>query len=305
MSVQLGTVTLANPIMTASGTCGYALELADFVDFSKIGGFITKSITLEPRTGNKPQRTCETASGMLNAIGLANIGLDNFIEHKMPVVGRLSMPVFVNVAGRTLDEYVAVAERIVELEGIAGLELNISCPNVKEGGITFGTDPSVTSQLVNAVRKKCPGTLLIVKLTPNVTDVTQIARAAIDGGADVLSLINTCIGTAIDIETRKPVLHNVTGGLSGPAIKPIALNLVRRVYSEVAKAAGVPVIGMGGISSASDALEFIIAGATAVSVGTNMMINPQCVAEIVAGIESYLIKHKIDSIKDLTGSLIV
>jgi len=303
LSVRLGDVRLANPVMTASGTCGYAFELRDFVDLSRLGGFITKSITPEERQGNKPQRTVETAAGMLNAIGLANVGLERFIDEKLPLLKKMPIPVFVNVAGKTIEEYVAVSQRLSRISQISGLEINISCPNVKQGGINFGTDPKATAELVKAVRKSCPDTLLIVKLTPNVTDITFSAGAAVEAGADVLSLVNTFVGMAIDIETKKPILANRTGGLSGPAIKPMAVYMVNRVYNEVAKSADIPIIGLGGISCADDAIEFIIAGATAVSVGTQMMIDPGCAVGIVDGIEDYLVGHKLGSAGELIGSL--
>ena len=241
LSISLGDVKLANPLVSASGTCGYAMELSDFVDLAGMGAFFTKSSTAEERIGNPPQRTAETAGGMLNAIGLANVGLERFCSEKVPLLEKLKIPVFVNVAGKTIDEYVQVARRLAEIEIISGLELNVSCPNVKEGGITFGTDPDVIAKLVGAVRQNCKNTLLVVKLTPNVTDITVTARAAIDAGADALSLVNTFVGTAIDIEKRKHVLANRTGGLSGPAIKPMALYMVQRVYQEAAKPAGIPI----------------------------------------------------------------
>ncbi|MBN1764165.1 MAG: dihydroorotate dehydrogenase [Sedimentisphaerales bacterium] len=303
LSVTLKNVRLPNPVMTASGTSGYTFELRDLVQLDQLGGFITKSITLEPRKGNPPQRTFETPAGMLNSIGLANVGLEVFCEEKIPLLQRFSIPVFVNVAGKTIDEYVAVSQRLMSFSHISGLEINISCPNVKEGGITFGTDPKSVFDLVHAVRQSCPDILLIIKLTPNVTDITVTARAAIDAGADVLSMVNTFLGMAINIHTRKPVLGARTGGLSGPAIKPMALYLVSRVYQEVAREANIPIIGMGGISSAQDAIEFILAGATAVSVGTQVLIHPGCLTQIIQGIKNYLTEYKIPSIRDITGSL--
>jgi len=303
LSVQLGSVRLANPVLTASGTCGYAFELNDFGDISQLGGFVTKSITLEVREGNPPQRTFETTAGMLNAIGLANVGLERFCEEKLPLLKRMPVPVFVNVAGKTIDEYLTVCRRLSEIEYISGLEINISCPNVKQGGITFGTEPRAIQELVGAVRQSCPDTLLIVKLTPNITDITVGARAAVEAGADVLSLVNTFVGMAIDIETKKPVLGNRTGGLSGPAIKPMAVYMVNRVYEQVAREAGIPIIGMGGISCAADALEFIIAGATAVAIGTTVMIHPQSITGIVEGIKQYLRRHKLTCVTQLTGTL--
>jgi len=303
LSAMLGSVRLANPVMTASGTCGYAFELRDFAALSELGGFVTKSITCESRLGNPPQRTLETASGMLNAIGLANIGLERFCAETLGLLERMAAPVFVNVAGKTVAEYVTVASRLSEFSQIAGLELNISCPNVAEGGISFGTDAGQVSRLVGAVRQACPKTFLIVKLTPNVTDITVPARAAVEAGADCLSLINTLRGMAIDIESCSAVLGNRTGGLSGPAIKPVALYMVDRVYREVAQTAGIPIIGLGGIANATDALEFIIAGATAVGVGTAVLVDPGCLSRIVAGIAEYLQQHNYKNVQELTGKL--
>jgi len=303
MTVKLGSVELSNPVLTASGTCGYAFELADFVDLGQLGGFVTKSVTRQERAGNPPQRTYETPAGMLNSIGLANVGLERFIEEKLPLLERMPMPVFVNVAGKTIAEYVTISERLSKIEAIRGLELNISCPNVKEGGIAFGVDAQATSKLVQAVRQACPEMLLIVKLTPNVTDITETAAAAVNAGADVLSLINTFLGMAIDIEKRLPVLGAGTGGLSGPAIKPIALYLVRRVYRQVAKARGIPIIGMGGIASAADAIEFILAGASAVAVGTAAMVDPTCLVQVINGMKKYCIRHQLQSIQELVGKL--
>jgi dihydroorotate dehydrogenase (NAD+) catalytic subunit len=303
MSVQLGSMELANPVLTASGTCGYAFELADFVDLAQLGGFVTKSVTQEERAGNPPQRTFETSAGMLNSIGLANVGLERFIEEKVPLLKRMPIPVFVNVAGKTIEEYVTISERLRKIEAIQGLELNISCPNVKEGGIAFGVDAQATSELVRAVRQACPQILLIVKLTPNVTDITETAAAAVDAGADVLSLINTFVGMAIDIETRLPVLGAGTGGLSGPAIKPIAVYLVHRVYRQVAKARGIPIIGMGGIASAADAIEFLLAGASAIAVGTAAMTDPTSLIQVVNGIRDYAVRHQVRAVKELVGIL--
>ena len=240
---------------------------------------------------------------MLNSIGLANVGLERFCAEKVPLLGKMAVPVFVNVAGRSLEDYVAVSERLSGIEAISGLEINISCPNVKVGGITFGVDPCATAELVGAIRQRCPQTYLIVKLTPNVTDITVAARAAVEAGADALSLVNTFTGMAIDVEKRQPVLGGRTGGLSGPAIRPIAVHMVSRVHREVAQSAGVPIIGMGGICCARDALEFIIAGASAVAVGTNVLVDPGSLVRIVDGIRDYLVKHDMKSVKELVGSL--
>jgi len=268
ISVDFAGLKLANPVFTASGTCGYGDELADFVDINSLGGFITKSITAKPRKGNPTPRIVETDSGMLNAIGLANIGLESFIAEKLPILGQFSGAVFVNVAGEDIDEYVAVTERLATEEAIAGFELNISCPNVAKGGISFGTEPTEAARITAAVKKAAGGKVLMVKLSPAVTDISAIARAAVEAGADAISLVNTFTAMVIDIESSQPVLANRTGGLSGPAIKPIAVYLVNKVYNEVAKDCGVPIMGLGGIRTASDAIEFIIAGASAVAVGT-------------------------------------
>ncbi len=303
ISVDFAGIRLENPVVTASGTCGYADELADFMDINKLGGFITKSITLKRRKGNPTPRIVETDSGMLNAIGLANIGLEHFIREKVPIIEQLGTPVFVNVAGESIDDYVAVAERLAAEEAISGIELNISCPNVKEGGITFGTDPVQVEKITKAVKKAAGDKTLIVKLTPAVTDIAVTARAAVEAGADALSLVNTFTAMVIDIESQRPFLANRTGGLSGPAIKPIAVYLVNRVYTEVAKPAGVPILGGGGIRTASDAIEFIIAGATAVAVGTATFIEPDCSRRIIEGIKGYCVRKNIFAIKSLIGKL--
>lgn len=303
ISVEFAGLKLSNPVFTASGTCGYADELSDFMDVNTLGGFITKSITLKPRKGNPTPRIVETDSGMLNAIGWANIGLDAFVEEKLPILEKLSCAVFVNIAGETIDEYVTVAGRLSSERAIAGLELNISCPNVELGGISFGTDPSQVSEVTSAVKNVTGDKILMVKLAPAVTDISVIAQVAVDSGADALSLINTFTAMVIDVETRKPVLANATGGLSGPAIKPVAVYLVNKVYNEVTKSAGIPILGMGGIRTASDAIEFIIAGASAVAVGTASFIEPGCSVKIIEGIKEYCAGHNISNIKELIGSL--
>lgn len=303
ISIDFAGIKLANPVFTASGTCGYADELSDFVNLDSLGGFITKSITQNPRKGNAVPRIVETDSGMLNAIGLANIGLEKFIEEKLPTLEKFSCAVFVNLAGKKIDEYVAVAKRLANEKSLAGFELNISCPNVAEGGIHFGTDPVQVAKITAAVKKASGEKILMVKLSPSVTNISQIAKAAIEAGADAISMLNTFTAMAIDIETRKPILANKTGGLSGPAIKPIALYMVNKVYNEVAKKYKIPILGGGGIRSAKDAIEFIIAGATAVSVGTASFIEPDCTAKIVDGIKNYCSRKKIKSITELTGSL--
>lgn len=303
LSVDFAGIKLANPVMTASGTCGYVDELENFMDINALGGFVTKSITPEPRKGNPTPRIVETSSGMLNAIGLANLGLERFIAEKLPLIEKYETPFFVNVAGRQIDDYIEVASRLVELDAIAGFELNISCPNVKKGGITFGTDPTSVKNITSKVKAVCKDKPLIVKLTPGVTDISATAGAAVDAGADALSLINTFTAMVIDIEQKKPVLTNRTGGLSGPAIKAIAVYLVNKVYNDIAKPANIPILGLGGIRTAADALEFIIAGATAVSVGTASFIEPDCCVKVIEGIKNYCQKRDISSIKDLIGSL--
>ncbi len=303
ISVDFAGLKLANPVWTASGTCGYADELKDFMDVNRLGGFVTKSVTLLPRQGNDVPRIIETDSGMLNAIGLANVGVDKFIEEKIPQIEKLQCAVFVNVAGETIEDYVAVVSRLNQQKAIAGFELNISCPNVKHGGITFGTEPETIKEITAAVKAACAGKILMVKLTPSVTDITVTAKAAVDGGADALSLINTFTAMVIDIETRKPVLANRTGGLSGPAIKPIAVYMVNKVYSEVTKGTNIPILGMGGIRTASDAIEFILAGASAVAIGTGNFVEPNSAIKVIEGIKKYCENHQINSIKDLVGTV--
>lgn len=303
LSIDFAGIKLANPVFTASGTCGYGDELADFMDVGSLGGFVTKSITLEPRRGNAVPRIVETNSGMLNAIGLANIGLEKFIDEKLRILEKLDTAVFVNVAGQTIDDYTAVAERLAKEKAIAGFELNISCPNVSKGGIAFGTDPAAVAEITSAVKAVAGNKTLMVKLTPSVTDITEIAAAAIEAGADALSLINTFTAMAIDIDSRRPILANRTGGLSGPAIKPIAVYLVNKVYNGAAKDRGIPILGLGGIRTASDAIEFMIAGASAVAIGTASFIEPDCAANIIEGLRKYCLAKEIKNITDLTGSL--
>jgi len=298
MSVTVAGIKLRNPVMTASGTFGYAEEFAEYVDLEKIGAFVTKGLSLKPKAGNPTPRIVETPGGMLNAIGLQNVGIDAFLANKVPFIRTINTPAIVNFFGNTIDEYVEMAARLNEIPEIAGLEINISCPNVKQGGIVFGTDPQCAANVVSACRKVTSKTL-IVKLSPNVTDVTVMAKACADAGADALSLINTLTGMAIDIERRKPVLANITGGLSGPAIKPVALRMVW----QVSKCVKLPIIGIGGIMSATDALEFILAGATAVQVGTASFINPSAAQEIAAGMEKWLVDKGVADIKSLIGGL--
>jgi dihydroorotate dehydrogenase (NAD+) catalytic subunit len=298
LRVTIGNVELENPVMTASGTFGYAKEFEDFVDLNRLGGIIVKGLSLQPTKGNPPPRTIETPCGMLNAIGLENVGLDAFIEQKLPFLKTLKPPVFVNIYGRQEEEYAELAARIDHLDSIAGIEVNISCPNVKAGGLAFGVDPKAASGVVEAVREKTKK-LVIVKLSPNVTDIAEIARCVEDAGADALSLINTITGMAVDVETRRPVLANITGGLSGPAIKPVALRMVW----QVAQAATIPIIGIGGIMKARDALEFIIAGASAVQVGTANFVNPRATIEILDGLEELIRENGFSTITELVGTL--
>ena len=303
LAVEIAGVKLANPLMTASGTCGYADEYADFVDLAQLGAFVTKSISVQPRAGNPYPRIVETRAGMLNAIGLANVGLDAFLAEKVPLLAKLGLPVFVNVAGARVEDYLAVASALEDVAVVRGIELNISCPNVKAGGIQFGTDPAEAAGITAELRKVCKKNILIVKLSPNVTDITAIAAAVVDAGADALSLINTFTAMAIDVEARRPVLANGTGGLSGPAIRPIAVHMVHRVYTQVAAPAGVPIIGMGGIQYAHDAIEFLLAGATGLAVGTALFVDPACIVEIRSGIADYLARHGFQSVTEIIGSL--
>ena len=303
LSVSLCGIELANPLLTASGTAGYAWEYADFVDLRLLGGFITKSITLLPRPGNAPPRIVETRAGMLNAIGLANVGLDAFLRDKVPQLRELGRPVIVNVAGTAIEDYGQVARKLDEVDVVRGIELNISCPNVKEGGITFGTDPAQVARITAAIRAVVRHKVLIVKLSPNVTDIAATARAAVEAGADALSLVNTFTAMVIDVEKRKPILTNGTGGLSGPAIRPIAVYMVHRVYEQVARKANVPIIGLGGIQTPRDALEFMIAGATALSIGTALFADPTAPVKILAGLRDYCTRHKLTALREIIGTL--
>mgnify|MGYP001157273695 FL=1 len=298
LSVEIAGIQFQNPVLTASGTFGYGMEYTDFIDLNLLGGIVVKGLSIKPSHGNSPPRMVETASGMLNAIGLQNIGVEVFINEKLPLLKKFNANIIVNFFGDTQDEYVLAAERLNDITEIAALEMNISCPNVEKGGMTFGTDPKITEELVRKVRK-VTSSPLIVKLSPNVTDIVVMAKAAVNGGADALSIINTLLGMAIDIKTRCPMLANVTGGLSGPAIKPVALRMVW----QVAKAVDIPIIGIGGIMNAQDALEFIIAGASAVQVGTANFIDPSISVKIIEGIKNYCQKDKIGDIKDLIGTL--
>ena len=302
LSVNLAGLKLSNPTLTCSGTCGYAFEYADFMDLSRLGAFVTKSVTREERPGNEPARIVEVRAGMLNAIGLANVGLDRFLAEKVPLLMKMPCPVIVNVAGHSFDDYVETCAAMNSLNCVAGVELNVSCPNVKDG-LTFGTHPGRLKELTAMVKAVLPKKPLIVKLSPNVEDITVTARATVEGGADVLSLVNTFTAMAIDIYKKRPRLANVTGGLSGPAIKPIALHLVSRVYRNVAKAANVPIIGMGGVQYWQDAVEFILAGSSAVAIGTALFVDPATPNEICDGLRDYLVKMKVDRISDLVGAL--
>jgi dihydroorotate dehydrogenase (NAD+) catalytic subunit len=302
LSIQLPGLKLANPLLTCSGTCGYALEYADFLDLSQLGAFVTKSITREERPGNEPTRIVETRAGMLNAIGLANVGLDRFLAEKIPLIKKMPCPVIVNVAGHSYDDYVETCAAMDKLDCLAAVELNVSCPNVKDG-LTFGTNPGRLKELVRQVKNVLPHKPLIVKLSPNVEDITVTARAAIEGGAEILSMINTFTAMAIDINKRRPRLANVTGGLSGPAIKPVALHLISRVYRAVARSAGVPIIGMGGVQFWADAVEFLLAGSSAVAVGTALFVDPASPNKISLGLGEYMQRIGVSSVTELIGAL--
>jgi len=298
LSIDIAGIRLKNPIMTASGTFGYGEEYAPYVDLDRLGAIIVKGVSLKPNIGNPPLRIVETTGGMLNAIGLENVGVDHFLKDKLPYLTGITTLIIVNIFGSNIEEYRDVAMKLDGAHGIAGIELNISCPNVREGGMAFGIDPHRSFEVVDIVRRstRLP---LIVKLSPNVTDITEIARSVECAGADALSLINTMTGMAIDVETRTPRLANITGGLSGPAIKPVALRMVW----EVGRVVEIPVIGVGGIMTADDALEFIIAGASAIQVGTANFVNPRATMDILSGIEEYLWNHGISDIKSLIGTL--
>jgi len=298
LNVNLGKIQLKNPVMTASGTFGYGLEYSDFFDISRIGGIVVKGTTLRDRQGNDYPRMAETPSGMLNAVGLQNKGIEHFAKNIYPLIKDINTSIFVNVSGSTVEEYVETALRVNELDNIPGIELNISCPNVKEGGMAFGTSCPSAALVVKEVRKVYSKELM-VKLSPNVTSITEIAKAVEDEGADSVSLINTLLGMAIDAERRKPVLSTVTGGLSGPAVKPIALCMVWQVYNAVK----IPVVGMGGIMNARDAIEFILAGSSAIQIGTANFIDPTVSVKVLEGIEEYLIRHKFSSVNDIIGAL--
>ncbi len=298
LAVDIAGIQLRNPVMPASGTFGYGEEFDPYLDLAGIGAIVTKGLSLNPKAGNPTPRIAETCGGMLNAIGLQNVGIDAFIEKKLPFLRSIDTPVIVNFFGNTLDEYGQVAEKLADLPEVAGLELNISCPNVKKGGIVFGTDPRAASEVVSLVRSKSSKPL-IVKLTPNVTDITVIARAAEEAGADAICCINTLTGMSVDVKNRRPRLANRTGGLSGPAVRPVAVRMVHQVVQAVS----VPVIGVGGIATAHDALEFLIVGATAVQVGTANFVDPRAMLDVVEGLSAFCVEEGIRDIREVIGSL--
>jgi dihydroorotate dehydrogenase (NAD+) catalytic subunit len=298
LAVEIGSLKLKNPVMTASGTFGYGEEYSEFFDLNMLGAVVVKGISLKPMEGNPPPRICETPCGMLNAIGLQNIGLKRFLKEKLPFLRQFDTKIIVNILGNTIQEYVRLSKELDDA-GVDAIELNVSCPNVKKGGIIFGTDKRALSRLVSKVKQSSGKSLLITKLSPNVSDITEFAKAAEESGSDALSLINTLRGMAIDIETRRPKLANITGGLSGPAIKPLALRMVW----EASQSVRIPVIGIGGIINAQDAIEFMLAGATAIQVGTGNFINPMATIEIIHGIRSYSEGKNIDNIRDIIGSV--
>lgn len=299
LSVNIGPLRLKNPVMTASGTFGYGEEYAEFIDLNRLGAIVVKGLSLKPKEGNPPPRIIETPSGMLNSIGLQNIGVERFVKERLPFLRQFDTAVIVNFFGDSIDEYRETAIALSDVEGIHALEMNISCPNKEAGWSIFGTDPSTTYKVVDSVRK-VTGLPLIVKLSPNVTDISLMARVAEEAGADAISLINTITGMVVDIRTRRPMLANITGGLSGPAIRPVA---VRMVW-EASRAVKIPVIGMGGIMDYEDAIEFILVGATAVAVGTANFINPAVTVDIISGITRYLEENNISSIKEIIGGII-
>ncbi len=297
LEVNLGGIQMKNPVTTASGTFGFGPEYAPYVDLNRLGAIVVKGTTLEPRLGNATPRIVETPGGILNAIGLQNPGVDHFIQEDLTYLKEYDVPVIVNIAGNSIEDYEEIARRLDQVEGVAGLELNISCPNVKKGGLQFGTDPEMVYQVTRAVKNNT-SLPVIVKLSPNVTDIVAVATKAEEAGADALALINTLLGMAIDIKKRKPILGNIMGGLSGPAIKPVAIRMVWQVAQKV----NIPILGMGGIMTAEDAIEFILAGATSVAVGTANFVNPKATEIIIDGIESYLIEQGFEDINQLVGA---
>ncbi len=300
LGVNIAGLKLKNPVTTASGTFGFGEEFEDFIDLNRLGGIFVKGLTLKNREGNDYPRMAETPSGMLNAVGLQNKGIDYFINTIYPKIRKWDTEIFPNINGSIVEEYIEVAEKLNEVEGINAIELNISCPNVKEGGMAFGVSCPSAVAVTKAIRNVYSGTL-IVKLSPNVTDITEIAKGVEGAGADAVSLINTLLGMAIDADTKKPILSTITGGLSGPAIKPIALRMVWQVYNAVK----IPIVGIGGIMNATDAIEFMLAGSSAIQVGTANFIDPQISTKIIDGIEDYCKQHSIDNVSDLIGGMIV
>jgi dihydroorotate dehydrogenase (NAD+) catalytic subunit len=298
LTLEIAGLKMKNPVMTASGTFGYGEEYADYVDLNGLGGIVVKGLSLKPRLGNPPPRIMETSCGMLNSVGLQNVGVDAFIEEKLPFLRQYDVAVIANIYGESYQEYVRVAEKLSRVQGVHALEVNVSCPNVQKGGLSFGSDPKVAAEVTRRVKAQTD-LPVIVKLTPNVTDITVIAQAVEKAGADAVSLINTLTGMSIDLKTRTPHLKNVTGGLSGPAIKPVALRMVWQVARKVT----IPVIGIGGISTAEDALEFLVAGARAVQIGTANFVNPLATTEIIEGMRKYLHRYKLNKISDIVGTL--
>ena len=297
LAVDIGALKIKNPVMTASGTFGYGEEYADYVDLNRLGAIVVKGLSLKPRLGNLPPRIMETASGMLNAVGLQNIGVDVFIEEKLPFLQKHDVAVIANIYGESYLEYQKVARKLSSVKGVHALEVNVSCPNVKKGGLSFGADPKAAAEVTRRVKGET-NLPVIVKLTPNVTDIAAIAQAVEKAGADAVSLINTLAGMSVDLKTRMSHLKNITGGLSGPAIKPVALRMVWQVVKRVS----IPVIGIGGIMNAEDALEFLILGAKAVQIGTANFINPRATLNIIDGIQNYLIDNKIEDINEIIGT---
>lgn len=297
MAVNIGGIAMKNPVATASGTFGFGSEYAPYIDLNLLGALVVKGITLLPRAGNPTPRLAETAAGVLNSIGLQNPGVESFIEDLLPGLAGYDLPVVVNIAGDTVQDYGKLAARLDRAHGVAGLEVNISCPNVKKGGLQFGSDPAMAAEVTRVV-KACTGKPVVVKLSPNVTSIAAVAEKVAGAGADALSMINTLLGMAIDVKTRRPVLGNVMGGLSGPAVKPVAIRSVWQVYREVR----LPIIGMGGIVTAEDAIEFILAGATAVAVGTANFINPRATVDVIDGFKKYMIENGVQDINELVGA---
>ena len=298
LKTQIGPLELKNPVLLASGTCGYGAELTDFMDLSLLGGIVVKGLSLTPRQGNPPPRLWETPCGLLNSIGLENVGIDKFIQDKLPYLKKINTAIIVNILGNSIEEYGKAAKKLTDAEGVDAIEINISCPNVKEGGAAFGTDPRMAAKVTEAVKKNAD-IPVICKLSPNVTDICEIAKAVEEAGADAISLINTLIGMAIDVEQRRPRLGNIIGGLSGPAIRPVAV----RMAFQVVRAVQIPVIGIGGIASSSDALEFLLVGAKAIQIGTATLIKPDTAISVIKGIKNYMKRHNLQNIEELPITL--